>query len=94
MTAEDEFLERELMRSRFQRLIGELLRGSLVRTTFSSWEMEILADIGASEINPRRRIGILRQYAKAVDRQLDSGPGPPMTLSGFLQLRSTRRPAK
>jgi hypothetical protein len=41
-----------------------------------------------------RRIGVLRQYHKAVRRQLDAGPGPPMKLSQFLQWRSTRRPER
>ena len=34
---------------------------------------------------------ILRQYQRAVERQLDAGPGPPLLLSHFLVLRERRR---
>ena len=36
---------------------------------------------------------ILRQYQRAVAKQLDAGPGPPMMLSEFLQAKMTRRPS-
>jgi hypothetical protein len=89
----DDLVERELQWNRFRRLVTEVIRGQTRRTVFQPWEMEILLDIRAFEEAPQRRIGMLRQYLKAVERQLESGPGPPMKLSEFLQLRSTRRPA-
>jgi hypothetical protein len=92
MTADD-LVERELMFNRFQRLIGELLRGSTSRTVFQPWEIEILLDIDACVLDPKRRIGILRQYARAVGRQLEEGEGTPMKLSEYLQRRTTRRPS-
>jgi hypothetical protein len=92
MTADD-LEDRDLMFSRFRRLVTELLRGVIPRTVFQSWEIELLIDIGECELDPKRRIGVLRQYLRAVERQLESGPGPPMKLSEFLQLKSTRRPS-
>lgn len=92
MTADD-LIELELMLNRFRRLIGELLRGGTPRNAFQPWEVAILLDLEICPLNPKRRPEILRQYLRAVERQLQSGPGPPMTLSEFLQLRSTRRPA-
>ena len=89
----DELTDRELMFSRFKRLIIELIRGSITRNTFQPWEMELLVDIEVCAPDPKRRIGTLRQYLRAVERQLDSGPGPPMKLSEFLQRRNTRRPS-
>jgi len=93
MTADDELLNRELMLSRFRRLIAELLRGRVSRTLFAKWEIELLIDIEKCPIDPKRRIGTLRRYERAVTRQLESGPGPPMLLSVFLQRRRTRRPS-
>jgi hypothetical protein len=90
---EEEIEDRERMFCRFQKLIAELMRGSIRRTLFEPWEIELLVDIEQCSLPRLRRIGILRQYAKAVRRQLDAGPGPPMKLSEFLQWRSTRRPS-
>jgi len=91
VTAED-LIQLELMLNRFNRLISELLRGSIVRTTFQPWEVELLLDIQDCPIEPRKRQEILRQYQKAVQKQLETGPGPPMKLSEYLHLRTTRRP--
>jgi hypothetical protein len=92
MTADD-LVERELMFNRFQRLIGEVIRGETRRTVFQPWEVELLVDIEGCALDPKRRVGTLRQYVRAVERQLDAGPGPPMKLSEFLQTRTTRRPS-
>jgi hypothetical protein len=89
----DEIEDRELMFSRFQRLITELMRGNIRRTSFQPWEMELLVDFDQCTVPREKFIGVLRQYHKAVRRQLDVGPGPPMKLSEFLQWRSTRRPS-
>ncbi|MEO8594548.1 MAG: hypothetical protein ABI759_14625 [Candidatus Solibacter sp.] len=88
---EDEYLEREVQLNRFRRLMGELLRGQLLRNSFAPWEMEILLDFDVCELPSRRRTEILRQYQRAVERQLQTGLGPPMKLSHFLVLREIRR---
>lgn len=90
MTTSDELEARELMLNRFRRLIGEVLRGKLARNNFAPWEMAILLDFDACELPPRRRTDILRQYQRAVERQLEAGPGPPMRLSHFLILRARK----
>ena len=89
----DEIEDRERMFSRFQKLITELMQGHIRRTTFERWEMELLVDIDQCTVPRTKFIGILRQYHRAVRRQLDVGPGPPMKLSEFLQWRSTRWPS-
>lgn len=78
------------MLNRFRRLISDVLRGQLSRNTFTPWEIEVLLDLQACEIEPRRRAEIFRQYGRAVEKQLESGPGPPMRLSHFLVLRARR----
>jgi hypothetical protein len=92
MTADD-LVERELMLSRFRRLIGELMRGEVRRNVFQAWEIELLIDIENCVVDPKRKIGTLRRYERAVARQMEAQPGPPMKLSEFLQRRRTRRPS-
>ena len=91
MTAYEDLEERELMLNRFRRLIAEVQRGQTSRNTFSSWEIDLLIDLTACEVEPRRRTDIFRQYERAVQKQLEEGPGPPMRLSHFLVLRSRNR---
>ena len=89
--AADDQADVELMLNRFKRLIGEVMRGVLVRNTFQPWEVEILMDLEGCQLERRRRLEILRQYQRAVERQLATGPGPPMKLSVFLAAREERR---
>jgi hypothetical protein len=89
--AVDEVVDLELMLNRFKRLIGEVLRGALARNSFQRWEVEILMDLEGCKLERRRRMDILRQYQRAVERQMQYGPGPPMKLSEFLVIREKRR---
>jgi len=90
--SEDDLEHRELQLNRFRRLIGELIRGETTRNTFEPWEIDLMLDFENCQL-PFRRVEILRQYRKAVERQLESGPEPPMKLSYFLVLREQRRSA-
>jgi hypothetical protein len=87
----DEIIETELTLNRFRRLIGEVMRGVLARNSFQPWEVEILMDLANCPLKARRRLEILRQYQRAVERQMATGPGPPMKLSEFLVMRAHRR---
>jgi hypothetical protein len=87
----DDLIQLELMINRFNRLISELLRGAILRNTFQPWEVEILLDMETCQLDPRKRDETLRQYQKAVAKQMETGPGPPMKLSQYLQQRMTRR---
>ena len=84
-------MDSELTLNRFNRLIGEVTRGALARNSFQPWEVEILMDLENCFLPRRRRMDILRQYQKAVERQMALGPGPPMKLSEFLSDRANRR---
>jgi hypothetical protein len=53
--------------------------------------VEILMDLENCPLDRRRRLDILRQYQRAVERQMQTGPGPPMKLSEFLIMRARRR---
>ena len=89
--AADELIEQELMLNRFNRLIGEVMRGALARNCFQPWEAEILMDLENCQLERRHRMEILRQYQRAVERQMIAGTGPPMKLSEFLVVRTRRR---
>jgi hypothetical protein len=91
MTADD-LVQLEIMLNRFRRLLGELMRGSLRRNAFEPWEIELLLDFEKCALDPRQRLKILRAYQKAVEHQMETGPGPPMKLSEYLHLKMTRRP--
>ena len=93
MTPADDIEQRERQLIRFQRLFGELLSGKLNRNSFAPWEIELLMDFETCSLPSRRRTEILRQYQRAVVRQMESGAGPPMKLSRFLVLRDQRRGA-
>jgi hypothetical protein len=89
--AEDDLVALELMLNRFRRLIADLQRGAMSRNDFQPWEVEILLDMSNCELDRRRRADILRQYQKAVEKQMEHGPGPPMKLSEFLAMRAKRQ---
>jgi len=91
--AAEELIDRELMLNRFKRLIVEMMRGTVVRNSFQPWEVEILMDLETCQLERRRRLDILRQYQRAVEKQMTNGDGPPMKLSEFLVLRAERRAA-
>jgi len=91
VTSADEYEQREIQLNRFKRLIVELLRGNTLRNSFAPWEIEVMLDFDACELPSRRRLEIIRQYQRAVERQLQNGAGPPMKLSQFLVLREQRR---
>jgi hypothetical protein len=88
MTADD-ISELEIMLNRFQRLLGDVIKGISRRNSFMPWELEILMDMETCELG-RRRLEILRQYGRAVEKQMQIGPGPPMKLSEFLRMRADR----
>ena len=90
---EEDLPDHDLMISRFERLMTELIRGGTNRTVFQPWELEILVDINECRVDRAARIGLLRQYRQAAIRQLETAPGPPMKFSEFLQRRKTRRPS-
>src|ERR1039458_4594772 len=91
MTEADDLVEQELMLNRFHRLMGELMRGAITRNVFQPWEIDLLLDIETCRLDRRRRLEIMRQYQKAVERQMSTGSGPPMKLSVYLAMRAAAR---
>lgn len=86
----DELPDSERILSRFNRLMHDLLRARPGRTCFERWEVELMLDLQACELPRARRKEMLRRYQKAVERQLERGPGPPLKLSEFLARREPK----
>jgi len=89
----DDLIQLEIMLNRFRKLVAELMRGSVTRNSFQAWEVEILMDYHNCDLAPRHRLETLRQYQRAVEKQMETGPGPPMKFSEFLQQKTMRRPS-
>ena len=64
-------LEQRLIR--FNKLMTELMKGRIQRTTFHAWEVEILLDIESCELREANRHELLRRYHKAVNRFVERG---------------------
>ena len=87
----DAVQDSEIVLARFNRLIQELLRGTMNRNTFRPWEIEILLDIEACNLRDAGKRDMLRRYQKAVQRAMDRGAPKPMKLSEYLgSLKSAR----
>ena len=87
----DAVQDSEIRLARFNRLIQELLRGTINRNTFRPWEIEILLDIEACNLRETGKRDMLRRYQKAVQRSMDRGAASPMKLSEYLgTLKSAR----
>ncbi len=84
-------LDHEAMLAQFNRLIQELLRGTMNRNTFRPWEINILLDIESCALKDGNKRELLRRYQKAVIRQMDKGAETPMKLSEFLDLQKAKR---
>jgi hypothetical protein len=76
--------------AQFNRLIAELLSGNM-RHVFRPWEIQILLDIDRCNVRTGLLHETLRQYRKAVQRQMEKGPGPPMLLSQYLESLLAKR---
>jgi hypothetical protein len=79
-----ESLDNEARLYRFNRLMQELIRGSMNRNTFQPWEIQILLDIEACQAREPVKRETLRRYQKAVQRAMEKGALTPLRLSEYL----------
>ncbi|HNY42657.1 MAG TPA: hypothetical protein PKJ41_19805 [Bryobacteraceae bacterium] len=68
----------------FNKLLAELLRGRIQRTTFQPWEIEILLDIEACDLRDGNRRQVLKRYQRAANRYVDRGGRTMLKLSDYL----------
>ncbi|MBI4876589.1 MAG: hypothetical protein HY822_18280 [Acidobacteria bacterium] len=81
----------EVSLTQFNRLVSELLRGTLNRNCFRPWEIELLLEIENCDLRPSARRDLLRRYQKAVRRHFENCTGPPPKLSEYLQSLRVRK---
>jgi hypothetical protein len=72
--------------AQFNRLLRELLGGSLHRHTFRPWEIEILLDIESCDLKGSKRGIILRRYQKTVRRMMEEGARLPLRFAEYMQV--------
>ena len=74
----------EVVLNRFNKLLQELIRGTMNRNTFQPWEIDILLDIETCQLREVVRRETLRRYQKAVQRSMEKGAAMPFKLSEYL----------
>ena len=79
-----ETLDSEAVLGRFNKLIHDLLRGTMNRNTFQPWEIEVLLDIESCNLKDAVGRETLRRYQKAVQRSMEKGAPTPLRLSEYL----------
>jgi len=82
-------IDSEARLNRFNRLMQELIRGSMTRNTFQPWEIDILLDIEACQIREPVKRETLRRYQKAVQRSMEKGAPMPLRLSEYLSTKKS-----
>jgi hypothetical protein len=77
-------LDSEAVLGRFNKLVNDLLRGTMNRNTFQPWEIDILLDIESCNLKDAIGRETLRRYQKAVQRSMEKGARTPLRLSEYL----------
>lgn len=88
-----QYEDTEVLLAQFNKLIAELLRGSIGRNTFRPWEIEILLDIESCNLRDGNKKETLRRYQRSVQRQMEKGATSPMKLSEYLGALKAKREA-
>ena len=83
----------ETVLAQFNRLVGELLKGSVNRNSFRPWEIDVLLDIEMCNLRDSNKRETLRRYQKANQRHMEKGARLPLKLSEYLEAQRQRREA-
>ena len=83
----------ETVLAQFNRLVNELLKGSVNRNTFRPWEIDVLLDIETCNLRDSNKRETLRRYQKANQRHMEKGARLPLKLSEYLEAQRQRREA-
>jgi hypothetical protein len=87
----DSLPDSDAVLAQFNRLIQELLRGSMHRNTFRPWEVDLLLDIESCRLRESSKRETLRRYQKAVQRHMEKGARLPLKLSEYLEAVKAKR---
>jgi hypothetical protein len=87
----ESYVDHEVVLAQFNRLMQELLRGTMQRNAFRPWEIELLLDIETCQVKDGQRRDVLRRYQKAAAKQMEKQGGMPMKLSEYLDHQRSRK---
>jgi hypothetical protein len=87
-------IDADVLLAQFNRLLNELVRGTMNRNCFQPWEIEILLDIQGSTARESGRKDLLKRYQKAVQRDFERGARFPMKMSTYLEGLKSKRIAQ
>ena len=90
--APGDVLDSDTVLARFNRLVQDLLRGSIRRNTFLPWEVDLMLEVEQCPLRdgPLRRE--LQRYQAAVRRRMTKGERVPIKFSEYLSSRSSVSP--
>jgi hypothetical protein len=88
---EQPFEDNELVLAQFNRLIQEILRGTMNRNCFRPWEIHLLLDLESCCLRNGAKRETIRRYQKAVRRAMEKGAARPMLLSEYLDGGKARK---
>ena len=78
--------------SAIQQLIQELIAGTVRRSMFTQWELELLLDLQTCRVRKSSRPEMLRRYMRAVQLHYVKYPAAkPLRLATFLGWEARRR---
>jgi hypothetical protein len=80
----EDLSDSETVLARFNRLMQDLIRGSIRSNTFRPWEVELLLDIQDCPLQALALRRALQRYQKAVQRQMEKGACRPPKFSEYL----------
>ena len=89
----DSFPDSDAVLAQFNRLIQEILGGSMRRNTFRPWEIDVLLDIESCSLRDANRRETLRRYQRAVQRHMEKGARLPLKLSEYLDAVKAKKTA-
>jgi len=87
----DSLPDSETVLAQFNRLMQELLRGTMSRNTFRPWEIDVLLDIENCNLKDGNKRETLRRYQRAVQRHMERGARLPLKLSEYLDAQKNKR---
>jgi hypothetical protein len=87
----DSLPDSDTVLAQFNRLISDLLRGTMNRNTFRPWEIDILLDIEGCDLRESSKRETIRRYQKAVQRHMERGARLPLRLSEYIDGQKTKR---
>lgn len=87
----DSLPDSDAILAQFNKLMQEVLRGTMNRNTFRPWEVELLLDIESCELRDSAKREALKRYQRAVQRQMENGARLPLKLSEYLASLKAKR---